>query len=417
MESLSNKNIKVGKWAYFMAFIIIYLTDSLFFATNGMRAIIAVKRIGVVLIAGLMLLRAETVKKQKYDVIMFFLSSSVLASMALARNVADGYSYYTMVACLWFGYLYSREYSLEQFSHCYCNIMRIIAIVSLVVWLFETQIASIGAIPTITNTVGARYKMLFLTAIPLRGGNIGRNMGPFWEPGVYQVYLNIALFFSLFIQKNRLRIFDCILFIITCITTKSGAALAPIILLLAAYTFEKKHIKTFFAVAVMGGVMFMMFNTGMFEDITTKMAGEAETNSITYRWIGIEGSIYGFLNNPLFGSTPLKNELIKQELAMKYLGQWYASNTNTFLNYFAYYGILVGGFMLVRSYKLFRNNMKSWVGALLAFSAYFISTSNENMMASLLIVTLAFLKSEEQMERNITEPEEISNESCTDKCI
>ena len=284
-------NKKVNKWSYVMAFIIIYLTDSLFFATNGMREIIAVKRIGVVVIAGLMLLRAETIKKQKYDLIMFFLSCSVLASMALARNVAQGYSYYTMVASLWFGYLYCREYSLEQFSHCYCNIMRIIAVVSLIGWLFASEIISIGAIPTITNTVGVRYKMLFFTCIPTSMSLIGRNMGPFWEPGAYQIYLNVALFFSLFIQKNRFRILDCILFIIACITTKSGAALAPIALLLAAYTFEKKHIKSFFAVFLLSVLIVVLFNTGMFNDITEKMAGDAETNSITYRWIGIEGAI------------------------------------------------------------------------------------------------------------------------------
>lgn len=402
---------KVNKWTYLMTFIVIYLTDSLIFATNASFAFYAIKRIGVVAIAGLMLLRAETIKKQKYDVIMFFLSCSVLASMALARNVADGYSYYTMVASLWFGYLYSREYSLEQFSHCFCKIMRIIAIVSLLAWLFSGVIVSIGVIPTVVNSVGAKYKTLILTSVPYRLDVAKRNMGPFWEPGTYQVYLNVALFFSLFIEKGRFRIFDCVIFIVTCLTTKSGAALVPIVLLLVSYTFEKKHIKTFFAVALLSSVILVMFNTGTFDDITEKMAGDSETNSIAYRWIGIEGSIRGFLNNPLFGSTPLKNELIKKELAMKYLGQWYASNTNTFLNYFAYYGILVGGFMLISSFRLFKTNMKSKLAALLAFSAYFVSTSNENMMASLLVVTLAFLKN--KMNENVS-AEVTLNENCTD---
>ena len=414
MRSLSEKT-KINKWAYMMVFIIIYITDSLLFATNSIFLFKAIKRIGVVIIAGLMLIRADVIKKQKFDIIMVFLSCSVLASMALASNVAQGYSYYTMVACLWFGYLYSREYSLEDFSHCFCKIMRLIAIVSLIAWALSPVIVSIGAIPTVTNTVGVRYKMLFLTCVPESASRFKRNLGPFWEPGAYQVYLNVALFFSLFIQKNRFRIFDCILFITTCLTTKSGAALIPIVFLLAAYTFERKHIKSFFFVVIMGIIVAVMFNTGAFNDITTKMAGEAETNSITYRWIGIEGSIKGFLANPLFGSTPLKNEQIKRELAMKYMGHRNASNTNTFLNYFAYYGILVGGFMLTRSYKLFRKNMKSFFGALLAFSSYFISTSNENMMASLLIVVLTFLKSEREM---ITqgEREEITDESCSDKC-
>lgn len=395
MQKLNeNGNFKITQLTYIAVFFIIYITDSLIFATNEAMLFLYVKRFGVVIVTMVMLFYKAFIKRDTVNLIVISLSFSILCSAINSNRIVNGYSYYTMIACLWFGYLFSKDYSLEQFSYCYCKIMRMIAIVSLVGWLFAPLITSIDAIPVITNTVGYKYKTLILTAIPMIKHHATRNMGPFWEPGAYQVYLNMALFFTLFIEKNRKKTFDVILFVITCLSTLSGAALIPMLLMITAYAFENKKIKNFGFSVVILSIILILFATGSFDEVTEKMNQQDNTNSVVYRWIGIEGGIKGFLNNPIVGSTPEQNEQIKSELAMKYLGQTYASNTNTFVNYFAYYGIFVGGFMLIRAYKLFRCNMTSTFAALMCFTAFIFITSNENMMDSLMIVVLLFLKSE-----------------------
>lgn len=398
---------------YLFTFFIIYITDSLLFGANEMMLFKGIQRFGVIIVAVAMVVHEEQVKKKKFDLLPLFLTACMAMTMMLSGRITNGYFYYTMIASFWFAYLFARKCTLEQFSYCFCKYMRIIAIVSLIGWFFSDIIKNIPAIPVVTNTVGAKYKTLILTSIPMKGGISSRNMGPFWEPGAYQVYLNLALFFALFIEKDNNKAKDGLLFIATCLTTKSGASLIPIVLILCAYTFEKKQLKTFFMVAIFGTLIILMFNTGMFGDITAKMTNQAETNSIIYRWIGIEGSIKGFADSPLFGNTPEMNEYIKARLALKYTGKAYASNTNTYLNFFAYFGIFLGSFMSIRTYKLAKNSAKSLFAGFLVFLAIFISTSNENMMKSLIIMVLAFLNygTKDSSDGLL---EEIENEGCTD---
>lgn len=221
---------------------------------------------------------------------------------------------------------------------------------------------------------------------------------------MYQVYLNLAIYFCLFVKKNaRFRLFDCALFVTTCLTTLSGAALIPMVLLIFAYLLEIRHIRSLIFAVLLLALLLLLLQTGMFDAIFDKMDNSYGTNSVTYRWIGMEGSWKGFLKNPIFGSSPETNELIKSELAMKYLSQQYASNTNTFLNFFAYFGFLVGGFVLYGSFQSFRSVCRSVFSSVLVFAAYFVSTSNENLMTSLLIAVLVFLRSGTKEEEPLNE--------------
>lgn len=398
LQNSSKKKMSVK--LYLLTLIVIYLTDSLLFATNANEIFRSINRFGLILIAFITLGSRLLSRNYQIPIYLLGLSTSIFISATIAGRFFNGYSYYTMIAALWFGYLYAEVYSLEDFSHAFCKIMRVIAIVSLLGWLFSGAIRSAGFIPVVTNTVGTQYKTLILTNTPLLAHLAKRNMGPFWEPGAYQVYLSVALYLTLFISKNRLKWADVVLLIVVTLTTLSGAALIPIILLIAAYLFEKKSFKSFTLVMLLCGLLAALLNTGVFDDIVQKMGGEDSTNSMTYRWIGIEGSLRGFLHSPLFGSTPETNEAIKSGLAMRYLGKSYASNTNTLVNYFAYYGIFVGGFMLVRSFKLIRGSVVSTLSAWLIFAAYLFSTSNENMTGSLLIVVLVFLRSVREYSKN-----------------
>ena len=281
LKNVGNKKVLNTNKLYFFTFVIIYLTDSLLFATNSNTLFLYCNRFGLIVISLLML--ANSIRKsEKIPIWLFGLSTSILISALLAGRISNGYSYYTMIAALWFGYLFASKYSLEQFSHCFCRIMRIIAIVSLVGWLFSETIRSMGDIPTITNTVGAQYKTLFLTNIPMLANRARRNMGPFWEAGAYQVYLSLALFMTMFIEKHKMKWVDAVLFIIAALTTLSGAALMPLLLIIAAYMFDKRNLKSFALVMLLFGLVTVLFSTGTFDEITAKMGNYVETLSLIH---------------------------------------------------------------------------------------------------------------------------------------
>ena len=381
---------KSDKKLYIFTIIIIYLTDSLLFGTNSNPIFLQGKRYAIILLV-LVLFFTIRFKKNGPMIQVILITLSLVFSAIFSGQFPAAFSYYTMISLVWFAYIFSCEYCIEDFSKSFCKIMRVIAIASLIVWVLSELIISADFIPTITNTVGVKYKFLLLTNVPVIRHLAERNLGPFWEPGAYQVYLTVAIYFTLFVENHKKKWFDVALFTLTILSTLSGAALLPPILLLLAYALEKKNFKSSGAVLLLFLFVLALFATGTFDIIIEKMGGEAETNSITYRQIGVEGAIRGFIKNPVFGSPPAVNEAIKESLAHKYLNDDYASNTNTFFNYLAYYGIFVGGYFWIRAYKFFKNKTSTFLPTIICFIAFIFSTSNENMMASLLVVTLLFL--------------------------
>lgn len=135
----------------------------------------------------------------------------------------------------------------------------------------------------------------------------------------------------------------------------------------------------------------LLIDTGLFDGIFLKMTGQDSNSSLLIRWIGFEGGIRAFLAHPLFGASFAEIKQIKDELGLEYLGINYGSNTSTFANYFAYYGLFVGTFFFASSYRFFKKICGKGIVGLIAFAAYFLSTSNENLIGSLLIITAALL--------------------------
>lgn len=71
-----------------------------------------------------------------------------------------------------------------------------------------------------TPVYGTLYKLWM-------GQNVmypNRNSGPFWEPGIFQIYINIALFFSLFFSKEKNEknsLVHVVIYVVTIFTTIS----------------------------------------------------------------------------------------------------------------------------------------------------------------------------------------------------
>ena len=292
---------------------------------------------------------------------------------------------------IWIAYIFSRYYSLEEFSRSFCMIMRFICVFSLICWLLRNKIISLNFIPEIINSTGQHFKFLFFTTVPTIPHLALRNQGPFWEPGTFQIYLFVALYFSLFIEKENNKILDSIIIVATMLSTMSGAALIPIFLIFAAYTFQEKNFKAFVLICIATTILVVVLQTGFFDQMLLKLTNSGETNSMTFRIIGIVGGLQAFMKNPLFGSSPALNNSIKVGLANQLLGSDYSSNANTFMNYLGYFGIFVGGYFWYRAIKLFKDNLNSLISIVFCFGAFIFSTCNENLTASLFMIVLLFL--------------------------
>lgn len=406
--SIYRKHYLANKWLYLYTIFVIYITDSFLFATYDNSTVTNLGRFSVIIVAIVLFCYEYIYRRKEAPILILGLSVSIIISACLAGRFFNGYSYYSFVACLWICQFASSRISLEDFAESYCNVMIVLTIASLVGWGFAEQIKNMAIFPVIENTVGCSYAFLGLTTIPIAYNHALRNMGIFWEPGAYQFYLVVALYFTLFVVQKKKKLFSIVIFVGGAISTISGVVMIPIVLLLIAYLLQERKFKVALLVFVLSIGVFAVFQSGMMDSALNKLNGEG--GSIYYRWIGIEGSLKAFFRSPIFGSSPEVNMAIKSELAIEYLGNRYSSNANTFFNYFAYYGLIVGGFFFVRSYKLFCNNPYiTRISALICFVGFFVSSSNENFMDSIFVVNLMFLKYSGSLEGE--------HEGITDQCL
>ncbi|MEG3071866.1 MAG: hypothetical protein RQM92_14435 [Candidatus Syntrophopropionicum ammoniitolerans] len=230
-----------------------------------------------------------------------------------------------------------------------------------------------------------------------------KKLGPFREPGVFQAYLNIALYFSLFF-KNKYRVFDSILFSVTALTTLSGAAFIPIVLIILAYLIAKddeqiKKSKIVFGIVI---ILISVLLSNYYNEMIYKVTGGFESNSFAHRYTSAVVSLKSFFGYPFFGAPPEIQDAARSQMLYSLTGQSGGGTTNTYLSFFSYYGAFVGGFIVYMTWRFIRKHTKSGLATVLVFAAIIAMTSNENLTSSLLICVLPFLMPEEERNKYVT---------------
>lgn len=368
----------------------IYITDSLLFATSDIRILNIARRLLPLCIGIIALLYYGRIDKYVLAICV-----SVFISMILAGRLTNGVFYITQIGIFIFAYYYTKLVDFDLFADCYLIWMRIIAIISLTCFLFSKQIYILSFIPTIRNVSNYNFKSLFFTNVPLSLSLARRNWGPFWEPGVFQFYLNVALLLSFF-RRQQNWFLDVMLFIVSDLTTLSGASLLPIPFILLAYLLNEENrsvlerIEVFLLLSI--GI-FLIFFMGYFDEIIFKIIGVGvDSGSMGYRLGSAIANIRATLAYPLFGASPEYQDSLRENAIFLLNGVRTSGNTNTILGYFASFGIFVGGYLsyrLYRSTSVFTDVLVSRICILLAIV---LMTSNENLMQSSLLVVLVFLK-------------------------
>lgn len=396
MKVIIHKNIDTktnSRMLTVFTIYIIYITDSIFFSTNSNNVLILLSRILPVIVAIYFIIKYRSRIISVRCAVAYLVCISVFFSMINANRLTNGYFYITIIACLLFGFFFSLQYSIEEFAYSYVRIMTIIAIVSIVCEVGKYFLYNLSILPTLTNSTGVNYKHIVLTSFTIRNGAL-RNQGPFWEPGAYQVYLNVALLLSLFCEKDsRIKLFHSILFCITLITTGSGIAILPAILIIFAYMLNEKISKSFIILLISVFAFFIFYQTGFLDSVFGRM-NTGET-SFQLRLYSILGNLYAFIQNPIFGSPVEESYAYREEIIRRWTGFTYSFNLNTFPAYFAYLGILPGTYFVVNLFLMAKSMSKRTIPALLIFIAIILSTSNENMVSSIFICTLVMLRSKE----------------------
>ena len=207
------------------------------------------------LIVGCVFIGTQRVVNVKSIYVIFFLFILLYVFQYLYQ---DRYKITSIISrCITlFGSFFIAYYLRKRFVKIFVDIIYYISIISLLFYglsfipslnsFLMYQIAPHFVSLNVKEAVqeGGGINILFYnfqTEYLLPGINMKRNCGPFWEPGMFAVYLSIALFFNLFTVHSKRRYCN-IIFVLSLITTFSTSGYVSGLFILVLYAFQQKKI-------------------------------------------------------------------------------------------------------------------------------------------------------------------------------
>lgn len=402
----NNKNIKNQKAFYFLTFFILiaFSSETVLWGTNNEQKIrnIGYMIFAVLVVSWIIYAFAFNIQIQKSTIFLAFLFiilSSVTALINLDLDIKYIYELLLIVsACL-----VCQAISLDRFQSYYVSIIYLLSIFSLIALIVnELYFPIIEQFPIIKNKAGGEFYNLFFCVIPKTNG-FRRNYGIFREPGVFAVYLMIALIFEL-LNTKKTNFFKVSIFIIALLTTYSTAGYISLGILLMAYLCmkskqENRKIKAYIAIMILVCLFFLIYNKSL-ERVFNKLSFDNDSRNARFGAMRI--NIHLLLIEPwkvTFGQGFTRVEELFPIIA-KQLEVGSIHNPNTFFKILSVHGIVYFFTVLYMLYNFFRKSMENVLKAIIAFLVVLLIFSNEDFIVNSLIYLLIFYARQPIREEN-----------------
>jgi len=301
--------------------------------------------------------------------------------------------------CIFSAFLLTQHYSFEEYAEAFTRVMVFFAIMALLLEVIAYSMPGIAdSLPRMINTANveimtigfAGFRVIDLGAIFIR------SFGIFWEPGVFQIYLNIAIIYELFIRKAT-RWKNIVLLIAGVIITFSTTGyIALLWILLSYFLFEKKEKVTKKNIAAMAflllliiAVFFISDYSMLYDAVFGKMTNE-ESGSVIARSASVFVNLSIFWEHPLVG---VGMDAINQEMVLRSMVMYSKStthNTNTLLYPLAAHGILYGGLFILGTCYFPKNLSSKKIARVAILVALIMLYIGENLRYSILPYILIF---------------------------
>lgn len=199
-------------WIIYISGVVTFSYNNFWLFFTGTIAMIA-----LLLICGKVIYSKDNVK-----LLALFIVLGIIVTVQLLISMLSGHIYYgslKLLVLLLFLYLVVLNIKFERFIEFFVRIIYFIALISICLYWFNDVIVSSGLFPTIRTDSVTAYTNLYLYCI--NTSIVHRNCGVFWEPGAFQVYLNLALLFELYglHEKKKCRILVLSIALLTTIST------------------------------------------------------------------------------------------------------------------------------------------------------------------------------------------------------
>ena len=337
-------------------------------------------------------IKAEGLKS--YRVYIFII---LVLNIILTMIIKSDYQLYnfSLLVFIFIGFVVSYVYEYKEFIKAFINIMIFISMYSLITtYLFKPLIIHTGInFPTIINSVNNVFYN-FIFSFALTAESYIRNFGFFREPGVYQVFIILALIFLTFVKnikiKSRKKIIYTLIFTVTILSTFSTTGIILLALFFTTYivklirdgTMDRKVfiiITTITIICIL--ILTLLYNIIPSFRETLRFSIEkifTPNESLSARQESIIVPLKLYLNSPIFGQ--------------KYIDVVEAidHNTNTTINMFAIYGLLTGVIHIMLIYLLIKKMKQPKSVSALIFIIFIVAINTQFLIGNSVLWIVMF---------------------------
>lgn len=378
---MSNMNSLLSNIKYFLPGILLFYfnLDVAIWSAASMNT--APIMYGVQLLALLYFFRKQVV--QQLNSTLLLLLSAITLLVALVHGfTSPTYVYKIFLYTLIFMIIRSSEFEYLQKS--FYKVAFFFAAVSLLFYIACDMFGMHFLLPVgFYGGAGAPYATNFLYT-QLEDWSV-RNTGIFREPGVYQIYLNIALLF--YYNQNRDKIITpttAVLALAVITTMSSGGIVVALAIIGYQFTQQRKRsFASFLLFAVFAVVLYVLIKASFNQIFYKLMLGTEESGSAFARYYSLIVPMRMWLDYPIFGCGASEfNDLIYFYPTAS--GERMNPNlvTNCITVNFATSGIIVGLFYLFGTIKGAATLAKNYKIPIIASALMLVMFSCEGIMYS-----------------------------------
>lgn len=388
---IANKRSNWGE--FIIMFMIIFLSPStMLFGTNEDNAYTKVP----IVFLGILFMyyfskqvhhNTKQIKKLSY----YLIGVVGLSIFTMLINLDFRGGYAVNIVYFVIAFLFVLNYPFKSFVVNFEKVMFVITVYSLsllVVYLI------LGELPfsLITNSKGWTHYNAYLSTYPSYSATIyDRLYGPFREPGVYQIFLNIALAFHIYIEK-KISLFRGFVYITAILLTFSTTGYIVLLGILSSWVLSSSSgkKKKYYLILLLTAFVVLFFTTDFFASdgiVFGKFSDEGlDSGSTVSRMGSIWGNINIFLHNPIAGVGYTNIESMFHDYCAKNYGVGISvSNTNTLLYQFAAMGFFYGLLWLIPFYRFFYNLGTKKMSSHIIGLSIMMSFMGENLMENIIV--------------------------------
>lgn len=375
-----------------MILLIIVSDETLWFGTNKDENFITIKYVVLCGLAVFLALK-YIILKRGYKTITFAYAlgmvALVLVSSVLNNDVRSGVIYKVVLILL--ACAITIKWDIRTYAYYFDKIIYVIAIISLI-GFFLTFVATplIEVLPRFVNSADTEFYNGFVFMIPtMKSG--WRNYSFFREPGVYQMFLIIALVFQLGVLNNA-SVKKILVYIAAIITTMSTTGYISLLFLVILFVVRRRgnnigaYKKVFFILILALIVAICIYPEvvlNMVDTVFSKLSNLARLTTIA-RFGSITENFRIFKENILLGAGLTRLDELFPLYCYEAYGKINTNNTNIIMIQFASHGLFYGLLFCYGLYGFCKKLSKNTIELVLFGLAMVSMYCGENLTFSVL---------------------------------